>query len=474
MKCSTYLSIFFVALLVLASMPNALFADQRPLGIDIEYRGIFIGDTSVPGERKADWIQPSHPYCWQLSADRWMWIFQTRGFAGIDAEHSILYQIRKDQPDGPVVTERCLAAFRDDWEAKGPGKGKFWKIHGHPKVFGVPRGALDDKGKPFPHDNLFMATWYVRPREVAPDGKLSHPRANDVLAQLQHLETIHFRLNDAGHDIEILTPIRMLRQRGFDTGDAICSAFPKRMRMNQWQRPAIPLDDGHTRWLDTPHFTNDGIAAIEYHFDETTRRYEWVRTGPVVRSDPEIKGRFFEGSINRVADGWIMAIRNRGHILPGRRGECTAWVRTVDPFAGWSEPVYAPVPSSYCPRVAYRMADGVLRIFSGEMAISPYRQKRNPLYCWDADPSDFSVSNRRVILDAREHLDIAFPMVGFAKLSPVYQGRQILTFRVTTQNHIYATEDIPAVTESELAQCGAHHCVVTFRDRVPDTWRFAP
>ena len=29
-----------------------------------------------------------------------MWVFQTRGFSGIDAEHSILYQIRRDAPDG--------------------------------------------------------------------------------------------------------------------------------------------------------------------------------------------------------------------------------------------------------------------------------------------------------------------------------------------------------------------------------------
>lgn len=441
--------------------------------ISIEYEGIFIGDTSVAGEQKSDWVQPSHPFCWQLSADRWMWIFQTRSFAGIDAEHSILYQIRKDKPDGAVIAEKLLAQFRDDWEAKGEGNGRFWKIHGHPKIFGVPRGAVDANGRPFPHDNLFMATWYVRPRQVAEDGQLLPPRTNDRLAQLQHLETIHFRINDAGNDIDILTPATMLRQEGFESGESICSAYPKRVRMNQWQRPAIPLDAEHTRWIDTPHFGSDGIAAIEYRFDPKTRRYEWFRTGPVIQSDPKIKGRFFEGSLNRVGDEWMMAIRNRGHILRGRRGECTAWVRTHDPLAGWSDPVYAPIPSSYCPRVAYQMADGVLRIFSGELMTSPYRQKRNPLYCWDVNPKDYSVSNRRVILDARKHLDIAFPMIGFAKLSPIHQGRQILTFRVTTQNHIHATETMPAVTKAELAQCGAHYAVVTYGKGVSDTWRFS-
>lgn len=97
----------------------------------------------------------------------------------------------------------------------------------------------------------------------------------------------------------------------------------------------------------------------------------------------------------------------------------------------------------------------------------------NPLFCWDVSPKDFSVSNIRTILDAKKTLGIRQPMVGFAKLSPVHRNRQILTFRVTTQNHRHATERFPQpVTEKELAVCGAHYCEVIYEDDVMDMWRF--
>ena len=449
-------------------------AGQAGSGISIAYQGMFIGDTTIAGEQKKDGLQPSHPYCWQLSRDRWFWLYQTRGFEGIDAEHSVLYQLRRDAPDGPVMTEGRLAQFRNDWDPLNDGS-RHWKIHGHPKVFGVPRGARAADGRPFTNDNIFAAAWYVRGRAVA-EGKLLDPKADKVLTAMQHLDWVHFRLNDRSDDIELLgSPVR-LRQRGFEEGDAFCSAFPGRVRMNHWQHPAMPMDAAHTRWLDTPHFDGDGVAAIEYRFNAATRRYEWVRTGAVVRSDPNIKGRFFEGSVNRLGEEWILCIRNRGHILPGRRGECTAWFKTTRPFDDWGSVTYAETPSTYGPRTAWLMADGVLRIFSGDMAASPYRQgqsgKRDPLFCWDVNPKDFSVSTPRTILDGRKTLGMELPMIGFAKLSPVHDNRQILTFRVTTMNHQHATDTMPAVSAHDLAQSGAYYSVITFTHRVEDTWRF--
>ena len=119
------------------------------------------------------------------------------------------------------------------------------------------------------------------------------------------------------------------------------------------------------------------------------------------------------------------------------------------------------------------MPDGVLRIFSGDFVQSPHRQKRDPLFCWDVNPDDFSVSNVRTILDARRTLGMELPMVGFAKLPPVHNNRQLLTFRVTTQNHRHATERFPEpVTEEELAVCGAHYCEVIYEDDVVEMWRF--
>jgi hypothetical protein len=439
-------------------------------GPRIIYKGVFIGDTTILGEQKKDWLQPSHPYCWQLSCARWMWVFQTRGFSGIDAEHSILYQIRRNAPDGPMLKEGLLASFRNDWDPLKDGS-RHWKIHGHPKVFGVPKGAVGKDGATIGHHNLFVAGWYTRARAIANDGKLLDPHVDKELAGTLHLEWLHFRLNDTADDIEILTEATPLRQKGFESGEAICSLSDRQITMNHWAHSPEPLDGSYSSWLDTPHFNNNGIAAIEYRYNAQANRYEWVRTGKVVRSEPG-KGRFFEGSINRVGDHWILCVRNRGHVLEGRRGSCTAWFRTKDPFAGFGEPTYAAVPSSYCPRTAWLMPDGVLRIFSGDFFASPHRQKRDPLFCWDVDPHDFSVSNMRTILDGRKVLGMELPMIGFAKLSPVDSGRQILTFRVTTQNHRHATERWPAVSEHDLAQTGAHYCVVIYDGDVEDTWRF--
>ena len=64
-------------------------------------------------------------------------------------------------------------------------------------------------------------------------------------------------------------------------------------------------------------------------------------------------------------------------------------------------------------------------------------------------------------------------MIGFAKLSPAYNNRQILTFRVTTLNHRFATERYPAVTPHDLAQSGAHYAVVRYPEgTVKNPWRF--
>ena len=120
------------------------------------------------------------------------------------------------------------------------------------------------------------------------------------------------------------------------------------------------------------------------------------------------------------------------------------------------------------------MPDGVLRIFSGDILLSPHRQKRDPLFSWDVNPDDFSVSNQRTILDAKQVLGMHQPMVGFAKLSPVHKNRQILTFRVTTLNHREPDERFPEpVSEHDLAQCGAHHCVILYPPGTAEnTWKF--
>ena len=117
------------------------------------------------------------------------------------------------------------------------------------------------------------------------DGELLDPHEDEKLRGVQRSEHIHFQLNDAGDDIDLLTPATRLRQKGFEKDAQFCSLKLGTPTMNHWARPSEPLDADCTRWLDTPHFARNGIAAIEYRFDARTKRYEWVRTGPMATSE---------------------------------------------------------------------------------------------------------------------------------------------------------------------------------------------
>lgn len=469
------LSLISIAIAVFSQCPTprAGAAEPREGGdsqLRIEFQGPFLAGAGVVGEQKEDGVQPSHPYCWQLSRDRWIWVFQTRGFEGVNDGRSILFQIRRDRPDGPVMFEDVLQDFCDDWDPFGDGS-HFGKIHGHPKIFGVPRGAVDRNLNPIAHDNLFVAVWSTRAGAVTPDGK-PDPGADEKLAGTLRLEWMQFRLSDAGDDIEFLTDTTELRQSGCESGPQFCELADART-MDQWVHPPEPLDDNFSRWVDTPHFNDNGIAAIEYRYDPRTELYEWVRSGPMVKAGPG-KGTLVEGSLNRVGEEWILCATNRCPVREGRRGSGAAWFRARDPFAGFGRPVFAPVPSSDCPPVAWQMPDGVLRIFSGEIPGSPRSRNLDPLFCWDVNPDDFSISNRRAILDAKPALGMPEPVVRFANLSPVHDSRQILTCRVTPMKHPEPDGKSPVpVGEPDLAQTGAHYSVIRYpRGTVENTWLF--
>ena len=430
--------------------------------IQIEPKGFFIEDCSLSGEQKRDWLHPSHPFCAQLSRDRFIWVYQTRGLSGVDEEHSIIYQLRADEPDGPVIKEGFVSQYREDWDARGDGK-KYIKSHGHPKVIGVPQGAIGDDGTPFSAQNVFMATWYIIAAVRDPEtGEVKRVGQND-------LEARHFHLKDDRSDIEWTTDQAVrFREKGYEEGPAVCSLEPVQNAVNQWLRPPTPLNAEKTRWADALHFPG-GIAAIEMAYNRDSERYEWVRTGPLVQE--QVRGKLMEGSLNQLGpDDWVLAARARGHHWgKGVYGYCVAWFRTPDPFSGFGEPTYTAIPSSYCPKPAHLCPDGVLRVFSGH--IGGGTTKRNPLFCWDIDPDQgFEASNQRTIHDMKGK--IAFPMVGFSKLSPVKNNRQILTWRVSSMSQRQPTEQFPALTREELGHCGAYHSVITFDPAVPDTWSF--
>jgi hypothetical protein len=283
------------------------------------------------------------------------------------------------------------------------------------------------------------------------------------------LEAIHFRLKDDGSDIEFIDEASTIwREKGFETGRILSSAEPPQSSVNQWLVPATALDDRKLRWVDTYHF-GKGIAAVEIAFDETSKRYQWVRTGKMVNE--HVRGKLIEGSLNRLGpDDWVIGARARGHHWgKGAYGYCVAWYRTSDPFAGFGEPTYTKVPPSYCPKPSHLCPDGVLRVMSGHLGGG--NTKRNPLFCWDVDPeNEYSVSNERMLLDVKGK--IRFPMVGFTKLSPVVNNRQIMTYRVTSMQQRQDTEQFSALTKEELEHCGAYYSVLTYDPAVPDTWMF--
>ena len=73
------------------------------------------------------------------------------------ASACIIYQLRADCPDGPLMREGRLCRSIDDWDPDGDGSRSVLQ-YGHPGVFGVPKGALF-KGQPVGHANIFMARW---------------------------------------------------------------------------------------------------------------------------------------------------------------------------------------------------------------------------------------------------------------------------------------------------------------------------
>ena len=61
----------------------------------------------------------------QLSRDRFMLCYATRGWRGTDEDRSIIYQIRKDGFDGPVIREAGVCFTTDTWRPDdGGGSGR--------------------------------------------------------------------------------------------------------------------------------------------------------------------------------------------------------------------------------------------------------------------------------------------------------------------------------------------------------------
>jgi hypothetical protein len=427
---------------------------------DITFKGPLLLDTGIPGEQKKDGQMPTSAQCCRLSRDRWLLLSYTRGFTGTDDDRSIFYQLRADAPDGPLLREAPLTLCRDDWEPFGPDGGRYFKVHGHAKLFGVPKGARLN-GQAYPSANIFLASWYTYAKPLDDGNRvLDH----SLLDRSLYLEQVHFRLNDDEDDIDLLTQPKPARPVDHDPGHAFTGFAGGRTHIEQWLATPLPTNAEKTSWIEMAHF-NSRVAAMQYIFNAQTARYEWRATGPAQENRERTLS---EASVQRLGDGYVVAVRT------GRLRGLTGWCRTTDPLRELPVPTYVETPATWGPRVANVGPDGVLRILSGDIALSPYGEKRNPLFIWDVDPHDFSVSNRRVLFDARAAgLPLRTPFVGFPKFFPAQGNRQLVAFRVTVPNKTRESEHGDVLRPEELAAAGCYYAEITYDREAPPAWEFA-
>src|ERR1051326_4451525 len=90
----------------------------------ITHDGFFVADSTVAGETRADGAYPHMGDALPLCKDRWLILYSTRGFLGVDQgfrggdnDRSIVYQLRRDGPKGTVIKEGILERYREDWDA---------------------------------------------------------------------------------------------------------------------------------------------------------------------------------------------------------------------------------------------------------------------------------------------------------------------------------------------------------------------
>ncbi len=435
-----------VALAALRPAPRAI--------VSIEPAFRLVTDCTLPGETRADDVVPAHPNGLQVSRDRWLLVYGTRGFRGVDDDRSSVYQLRKDGPDGPVIKEGFLARTSDEWDPYGEGK-KFSRQQGHAVAFGVPKGVKA------PNANVFVAKWYVNARVLdRRKNLLEHSTVPfEIGGPRQFVEWMQFRLNEREDDIEILKPAGRLRQKGFETGDRFTSAEPVRS-MNQSFTPAVPFNREAGEWADLMAFDGGRVAAAKYAWNAASGLYEWVKTGPF------LSGGLSEGSLAPHAERWAMSARlEKGGV---------AWALAADPFVEVPAPVFAKDPATTSPLTAWGCPDGVLRLLTGD------RGRRDPLYLWDIDPAEgFRASNVRVIFDSvKAGLKIrpaSQPKIDMGKLLPPHGRTQLAVFRVSVRgfNHPYPNRPgIPMADADEKAACGIYAARITYAEPAPARWEF--
>ncbi len=442
----------------------------------IEPGGVLIRECSLPGETRADGVVPRHANCLQLSRDRWLIIYSTHGYRGVDDERSIVYQIRADQPDGRLLKEGFFSRAMAGWKPEGvdlsglePNQMLF-KQHGHMVAFGVPAGAKLD-GKPISHAGLFVAKWRTLGRVLDREKNfLLHSKAPGTPGRAtQAVEWIQFRFDPGADDLKIVQPVTKLRQVGFQLGTQFCR-HASALWMNQSFTPPIAISPDGSQWADCNHFDGGRLAVLQYEFDQRRGLFQWNGTGPLISAPNQ---QLMEASLAQQGDQFIIATR-----LAEKSG--VGWIQLGHRFGDPRRVNVVDIPHCNAPLTAFTCADGVLRLFSGDGVVSPHKNARDPLYCWDIDPAArFSATNPRVIFDSvQAGLPIrpeVKPKIDFCELFPPHGREQLVAFGVSTRAYHFPYEnrtDIPAVNENEIGTAGIYYARMKYESAPPPRWTF--
>jgi hypothetical protein len=237
--------------------------------------------------------------------------------------------------------------------------------------------------------------------------------------------------------------------------------------MNQSFCPPVAYTDRADEWGVCNHFDRGRLGVLRFRYDSDSNRYAWTRTSPLI-ADP--KRPLSEASIARLPDGWLLSARSNGAI---------GWFRTADLFAPNLKATFAREPVLSAPHTTFRCADGVVRLFAGDVKASPQRYDRDPLYVWDVATGDgVSAVNRRLVFDSvggkLAMRRVVRPRIDFAALFPPHGRTQIVTYSVTPRgyNHPYEGTRIPPATAADKAASGLYFSRIRYPRDVAPAWRF--
>ena len=407
---------------------------------------------------------PAHPNGIQVSTRRFLHVYATRTYRGGDDDLSIVYQLRRRRlrrpgaggGDSGQIRQR-LGPFRRRQRVCSPARasGGLWGAARRP-----------GPGAAGAQRHLFVVKWRVCARVIDPaTGFLVASRTHpDLSERTQGVEWVQLRLNDAEDDMEIVQPAQPLRQRGYEEGDAFCSAAVR--TMNQSFVQAVSFNEDASEWADVNHFDGGRLAALKYRYNPQRGVYEWVKMGPLIAE------QLFEASLARYRGSWAISGRPHG-------GGSIGWFRTTDPFGAASPSARPTSPVNSSPLTAYTYADGVLRVLTGDSTISPYGLNRNPLYLWDIDPEHgFAASKRRAVFDiVAAGLPIPVesrPTCDMAKLLPHAGGQeQIIVYRVRSGMNNDPSHRGAVITPPEKETAGIYYAAVQYAEAYPGVWQFA-